>query len=248
MRLRLVHTLTLLLLSAVLLAVLAMGGVMAWNLRNGFADFMESRDVERLEQFAALVTEAAAEAGSLSALRQNTRMHDLLDRYAQQQGLVARGLPEPGGAGLRPGGPGGRLGRPGGPGGPGGYGPPPGVLPPGGADGFGARVSVVGVDGQALLAGPGRPLDVAAGPFIDRPITLQGEVIALARLRPGARVPDAVETRFLRSQYLGILAVAAALLLLAVISARWAARRWATERHGHRLAARRRPAPEQAGR
>lgn len=169
MRLRLVHTLTLLLLSAVLLAVLAMGGVMAWNLRNGFADFMESRDVEQLEQFAALVTEAAGEAGSLSALRQNTRMHDLLDRYAQQQGLVARGLPEPGGAGLRPGGPGGRPGRPGGPGGPGGYGPPPGVLPPGGADGFGARVSVVGVDGQALLAGPGRPLDVAAGPFIDRP-------------------------------------------------------------------------------
>ena len=36
MRLRLVHTLSLLRLSAVLLAVLAMGAVTAWNLESGF--------------------------------------------------------------------------------------------------------------------------------------------------------------------------------------------------------------------
>ena len=50
-------------------------------------------------------------------------------------------------------------------------------------------------------------------------------------MRPGAHVPDAVETRFLRSQYLGILAVAAALLLLALASAWWVARRWAQPLH-----------------
>ena len=44
---------------------------------------------------------------------------------------------------------------------------------------------------------------------------------------PGAHVPAAVETRFLRTQYQGILAVGLALLLLALASAWWVARRWA---------------------
>lgn len=215
MHLRLVHILSLLLLSAVLLAVLSMGAVAAWNLKNGFSDYLETRDVERLEQFATLVTEMTAEAGSLAALEQRTDMHDLLRLFAQRQGLV----PMPGGEGND------RdadLGR---------VGPPPGGPPPDGEDGFGARVTVVAVDGQALLDRPAPPagpsLELAFGSFIDRPIRLNGAVIALARLRPGARVPDAVETRFLRSQYLGILAVASALLLLALASAWWVARRWA---------------------
>ena len=145
MHLRFVHTLSLLLLSAVLLAVLAMGAVTAWNLKSGFADYLEARDVERLEQFATLVTEVAAQAGSLAALEQRTDMHDLLRQFAQRQGLVARRMPEPGGEGPVPGGEPGRGG------------PPPRGPPPGGDDGFGARVMVVGVDGQALLDGPGRP-------------------------------------------------------------------------------------------
>lgn len=49
MRLRLVHTLSLLRLSAVLLAVLAMGAVTAWNLESGFEDCLEGRDIERLD-------------------------------------------------------------------------------------------------------------------------------------------------------------------------------------------------------
>ena len=219
MNLRLVHTLSLLLLSAVLMAVLAMGAVMAWNLQSGFADYLEARDVERLEQFATLVTELAEQAGSLSALEQRTDMRDLLRQLAQRQGLVGRRTPAPDGEGPPP---------PGGP--PGRGGPPPRRPPPGGADGFGDRVMVVGVDGQALLGGSERPsrpgLEPSGGPFIDRPITLNGEVIALARMLPGAHVPAAVETRFLRSQYLGILAVASALLLFALASAWWVARRW----------------------
>ena len=44
MKLRIVHTQTLLLLSAVLLTVLCMGALNAWNLRNGFSEFLVSRD------------------------------------------------------------------------------------------------------------------------------------------------------------------------------------------------------------
>jgi two-component system sensor histidine kinase BaeS len=211
MRLRLVHTLSLLLLSAVLLAVLAMGAVTAWNLQNGFADYLAARDAERLEQFAALVAKAAAEAGGIAALQQRRLdMRSLLEEFALRQGLVPRR-----GRSLKAGpvptdGP--PLGE-----------RPPGGPPPDSEEGFGARVAVVGVDGQRLL---GRPMPPQDGPFTDRPIRLDGEVVALARLRPGGRVPDAVESSFLRSQYLGIFAVATLLLLLAVASAWWLARRW----------------------
>jgi two-component system, OmpR family, sensor histidine kinase BaeS len=201
MRLRVVHTLSLLLMSAVLLAVLAMAAVTAWNLRKGFADYLAARDVERLEQFADLVAQAAAQAGGAEALlQQRLNMRELLDQFAQSQGLPRRSRPTSDTRNARPGGP-----------------------PPGGADGFGARVVVVAVDGRALL---GRPLPPDGSPVIDRPIRLNGEVIALARLPMRSVVPDAVDARFLRKQYLGITAVATALVLLALASAWWVARRW----------------------
>ena len=68
MRIRLVHTQALLLLCAVLMAVLAMGALSAWNLRNGFSDYLATRDVERLEQFALLVSQTAERAGSIASL------------------------------------------------------------------------------------------------------------------------------------------------------------------------------------
>lgn len=207
MRLRVVHTLSLLLLSAVLLAVLAMAAVTAWNLRNGFADYLTARDIERLEQFADLVAQAAEQAGGADALRQQRlSMRELLDRFAQRQGLVPR-RSAPGGE-LRIAGQGD---------------PPPAGPPPGGADGFGARVVVVSVDGHPLL---GRPLPPDGSSSIDRPIRLNGAVIAQARLPLRPQVPDAVDARFLRKQYLGIAAVATALVLLALASAWWVARRW----------------------
>jgi two-component system, OmpR family, sensor histidine kinase BaeS len=207
MRLRVVHTLSLLLLSAVLLAVLAMAAVTAWNLRNGFADYLAARDIERLEQFADLVAQAAEQAGGAEALlQQRLSMRELLDRFAQRQGLPRR--PLHGGDGQS----GGPLGS-----------ASPAGPPPGGGEGFGPRVVVVGLDGRALL---GRPLPPDGSATIDRPIRLNGEVIALARLPLHAQVPDAVDARFLRQQYLGIAAVAVGLVLLALASAWWVARRW----------------------
>ncbi len=83
MRLRLVHTLLLFLLAAALLAVLAMAAVTTWNLQSGFADYLEARDVERLDQFTALVVELADNAGGMAALRERSpRMRELLDEFA----------------------------------------------------------------------------------------------------------------------------------------------------------------------
>ena len=219
MRLRLVHTLSLLLLASVLLSVLAMGAVTAWNLRSGFADYLAARDVERLEQFADMVAQLAAQRGGVDALREGRLdMREVMDQFALRQGLVQR---QAGARDDRPpeGGPPGRPGRPPRPfdGGP----PPPGREGP---DGFGSRVAVVAADGRPLLGRPSRP--PMSGPHVERPIRVDGEVVAWARMRPEARVPDAVDTRFLRSQYLGILGVASLLLLLALASAWSLARRW----------------------
>jgi two-component system, OmpR family, sensor histidine kinase BaeS len=149
------------------------------------------------KKFADLVAEAADKAGGASALvEQRLNMQDLLDEHAQRMGLPPRrrGPTQSGGP------------------------------PPGGGEGFGPRVSVVDLNGQALL---GRPAPKEGVPVIDRPIRVRGDVVALARLALVARVPDAVESRFLRNQYLGILGVAATLMLLVVVSAWWFARRWA---------------------
>ncbi len=208
MRLRLVHTLSLLLISAVLVAVLSMGAVMAWNLKNGFADYLQARDAEQLEKFAALVADAAEQAGGVAEIRQRgTTLRDLLDQFAQAQGLPRR----------RPAGPieGAARG--------GGDATPKRAPPPGGLDGFGPRVTVLNVDGSPIFD---RPTPTSPDGFIDRPIKVRGEVVALARLRKTAQVPDAVEARFLQKQYIGIFAVSSLLVALALASAWWLARRW----------------------
>ena len=98
-----------------------------------------------------------------------------------------------------------------------------GVPPPLGGDAFGSRVSLVRPDGQTW-AGP--PIAADQPGVIERPIRVDGEVVALARLKPMQRAPEANETRFLRSQYIGIAVVALALMVLALGCALWLARQW----------------------
>ena len=69
MRLRLVHTLSLWLLAAVGASVLAMGGVSAWNLREGFSSYLQARDLERLDKFVLIVTDSVRESGGIAALQ-----------------------------------------------------------------------------------------------------------------------------------------------------------------------------------
>lgn len=207
MRLRLVHTLSLLLLSAVLLAVLAMGAVTAWNLRNGFADYLVARDVERLEQFAAFLGQSAEQAGGLQAMREGgLDIRGLMDQFALREG-IRPSRPPPG---ERPGfGP---------------FRPPPDGRPPhAGPDAFGERVWIVQLDGKPLW---GAALTPDRGALVERPVRVRGELVALARMFKLRVVSDDIDAKFLNSQYGGIVGVALALLVLALASAWWVARRW----------------------
>lgn len=218
MQLRLVHTLSLLLLGLILAAVVAFGGMLAWNLRSGFNDYMAARDAERLEQFTALIAERLQGSGELEALRNGQLdLRDLLDEFAQRQGLAAR-PPLAGPPGSGP--PSLPIGL---------YRPPPEGLPPGpppvppGPEPFGARVGVYTADGRWVL---GVPVDSNSGTAIERPVTVDGHKVAWVRMRPTALVADAVEAAFLRRQYVGIAVIAAVLLALGLLGARWVAGRW----------------------
>ena len=228
MRLRLVHALSLLLLGVILAAVLAFGGLLAWNLRSGFNEYMAARDAERLEQFAALIAEHLQRPGGLAELTNGgIELRTLLDEFAQRQGLASRPprprtpfSPPPDRTesfdGLPPIGPplaGPPLAGP----------PQPMRLPPGPPEGFGSRVGVYAPDGRLLL---GMPLGANRTGAIERPVTIQGQVVAWVRMRPGALVPDAVEAAFLNRQYLGIAVLAGALLAVGFLGSRWMAGRW----------------------
>ena len=221
MRLRLVHTLSLSFVAAVCVAVLAMGGVMAWNLRSGFADYLAARDIERLELFAAVVGERAERAGGAEALHR-LDLPGLLREHARREGVDEMNLPPGREAGESPPPP--PRGGPGGPDGLRGFlGSMLPPRPPPGAGSFPNRVAVVALDGSPLL---GRLPGPADAPVIDRPVQVGGQTVALARLLVGRPVPSGVEARFLRNQYLGIASVAAALVLLALAGAAWLARHW----------------------
>jgi two-component system sensor histidine kinase BaeS len=104
-------------------------------------------------------------------------------------------------------------------------GPPPGAPPsPPGGDGFGTRLGVYARDGRLVL---GMPLDADSRGTLERPITLEREVVGFVRMGRAARVPDAVEAAFLRRQYLGIAVLAGALSAFGLVAARWMAGRWA---------------------
>ncbi len=220
MRLRLVHTLSLWLLGAVGLAVAAMGLLMAWNLGNGFADFVAAREAERLDQFALVVAQNIETAGGIDALRtRRGSMRELLDAFALREGHVRpapRDEPpgEPSAFGPPP--------RPG----PGPWPGPPdrGGQPPPRADpgAFGERVTLVRPDGSPLM---GRPLP--PGPYVERPVIVQGQTVAVARMLPLPKTLNDVDALFLRRQYQGIAIVAGTLVLLALFGAWWLARRWA---------------------
>lgn len=207
MRIRLVHTLSSLLMTAVLLAVLCMGGLMAWNLRDGFSDYLAARDTEHIERFADFVAGQVVQAGGVRALQASgVDTRRLLDEFGRLHGLGPQRQPLPLAAG---------PGVPEPPGGP----PPPGPDP----EALGARGGVFDLGGELLW---GRPLPAGAQPLIERPVRVDGRTVAMVRFVQLEPVPDQVDGRFLVAQYTGILVVAAALLLLALAGAWWVASRW----------------------
>jgi two-component system sensor histidine kinase BaeS len=212
MRIRLVHTQALLLLSAVLMAVLAMGALSAWNLRNGFSDYLATRDVERLEQFASLVSENAERAGGIASLEaKGMGLQELFREFGRGQGLpppraLRDAMPSPKDHGIFSPPP-----------------PPPLPQPIDSMDAFKDRVAVYGLDGQARF---GRALPHDAHDTVERPVRRGNEVVAVVRMMKLKPVPTEVEVRFLNTQYQSIIAVACVLLLVALIGAFWISGHW----------------------
>ena len=236
MRLRLVHTLSLTLLAFAAIAVLALGGLTAWNLRHGFGSYLAARDVAHLERFVGVVESVAARAGGLAALppgRQGMRM--ILDELNPiPEGLPGRGpRPPPGvsppaGWGVAPPPPvpaeaGDAVPPPRGPG-PGGR--PPGPRPFAGPVPFPERVQVVDLDGRLVLGVPLQSGTAAADPVVERRVRIDGRDVGLARMRVAPPLLQDGETGFLRDQYRVIAVGSAALLAVALLTAALLARRW----------------------
>ena len=209
MRIRLVHTQALLLLSAVLMAVLAMGALSAWNLRNGFSDYLATRDVERLEQFALLVSENAERAGGIDALESNgVDLPELFHQFGRMPGSPAMmalrdAMPRPDEGGM--------------------FSPGPRPRPIDSIDAFKDRVAIYGLDGEARL---GRALPQDAHDTVERPVRVGHEVVAVVRMVKLKPVPNDVELRFLNTQYQSIVVMACVLLVIALVGALWISGHW----------------------
>ena len=222
MRLRIVHQLSLLLLCAVVLAVGAVGGVVLWNLRTGFGDYLRVRDTQQMERLAALVAEHAEADPSMDWLRESPQaMRRLMDEFSHREGLSPPPASEP-----RPPrrGPYGR--REGPRDGPREDGPPEGPprglaggAPPGGN--IGPRVQIFDVQGQ-WISGREQPSGRAV---LQEPVQVRGRTVAFVRVtvEPEAQGVDA---RFLQRQYLGLALAAMGTVSLSLLAAFWVARRW----------------------
>ena len=216
-RLTLVQQLVLLLVAGVLLAVTVLGGVTAWSLREGFRAYLRAEDEDWLDRFAQQASGAVAQQGMSAIAGPPGTLRPLFDALAPAEAGGPRGPgPGPGpGQGLdrppRPG-PQGRAGREDGPAG----------APRGGPQRSSSRLLVVDLQGRPLSGREG----AGPGPFSQRPIILDGQPVAYARLAHGNLPPKGVDLAFLARQYRGILATAAGLLVLAVVGAVWVGRRW----------------------
>ena len=201
MRLRIVHSLSFVLIGTVLLSVLVMGGLSAWQLHNGFGRYLQEQDLRRLDEFALFVSKQADAAGSLDAVAgDQASVLRLMDQFAEHLGIRPRQVAGEGNPNLRQtglrAGQGHGLGLP---------------------DGFAERVSVARADGSYLFG-----LDLVAGPqsTAARPIRVRGEVVAFARvLTYQSASGDALDVAFLNSQYASIALAALLLTTLAVVIA-----------------------------
>jgi two-component system sensor histidine kinase BaeS len=178
MRSRLAYTLSFWLIGAVALSVLAMGGIAALNLRQGFSTYLQTRDFERLDAFVKLLSTHLQQSDPQRLLDERPiDMPALLQQLATQDGVIAR-IPAKDDV-VRP------SFRP--KSGPPRPGPMRGPPPRGNPDQFGARVSVLHLNGQPW---GGRPNHNDNSDFFDRPVRINGAIVATVRLRAVQRLPQ----------------------------------------------------------
>jgi two-component system sensor histidine kinase BaeS len=231
---RLVHQLSLLLIATALAAVAAVAGLVVWNLRAGFSDYLQIQEGEHLTR---LMEVAERDLSRRAVLPQDWRpvLRDWLDtvRVSSGRGGLGEG-PPPEADGPPP--PREALEgaeRPD-------FRPPPGRRdpPPGRRDpaNFGPRVVLLAADGLTPLAGRREMLN---RPGQTRSIKVRGQTVAVLRLTERAGPVEGVDANFLRRQYVGLAVVAGGVLLIALVLARWVAVRWARPLAEAQAAARR---------
>jgi two-component system sensor histidine kinase BaeS len=213
MRLRLFHKLALVTSALLALTILAIAAVVIRQVNSGFNAYLDERDHDQLEAFAAVVRSALQQgSGSLNML-------DLLDEQARRQQGGAR----PRRQGPPPQWP--EEGPPDGKGPPRADEPPAGLPGPMGEGlpgaGFGGRVAVLSPDGR-VLAGRGFPPDAA---FIEEPVMLNGKLAARVQLMKLHRASEDLDRRFLRDQVQGIAVVSGLAFVLALCGILWFSQR-----------------------
>lgn len=198
MRLRLVHALSLTLLAFAGVAILALGGLTAWQLRSGFGDYLAAREVQHFERFVRMLESRLALAGGTS---------DLLAGRMDLRSLLDE---------LDP-----RSDHPLGPRDPQSPSPPTDHNP----SAFHEHVQVVAPDGSVLLGQPHLEQRGDA-PLVERPVEANGKVVALARMNSAPTVRTGAEAHFLDEQYALMAAGGLGLIVLGLITGTWLARRW----------------------
>lgn len=227
-RLPIALQLSLLIASAVVVAVVVVGGLSFLNLRSGFKDYLQVRDDEQLMRFVTMVENRAATDPELQWLRQDPDpMRMLMDEFT---GRASRGQrpPPPGPRGY------GRPPRPeDGPPGQQGQGPPPPRpedAPPRngtnanatrGQGSLGERMLLRDAQGQRLAGRP-QPPDAKR---TTRAIKVNGVEVAFVDLLPEPE-PEGVDARFLQRQTSRLIWAALGTILAAVLAAWWMAGRW----------------------
>lgn len=230
-RLPIALQLSLLIASAVVMAVLVVGGLSFLNLRSGFKDYLQVRDEEQLMRFVAMVERRAATDVELQWLRQDRDpMRALMDEFS---GRAPRGQrpPQPQSGYDRP--------------------PRREDSPPstprgaGGQGSLGERMLLRDAQGQRLA---GRPQPTGV-PRTTRAIKVNGVEIAFVDLLPEPE-PEGVDARFLQRQTRRLVWAALGTMFAAVLAAWWMAGRWsrpllALQSASRDIARGRRPAPLQ---
>lgn len=213
MHLRLFHKLFFLVALTALVASLAMAAVMSWNLSRGFEDYLQARDSEALDSFVVTLSKALEDSNAGAKIGDSG-----LDLKSALPSIGRRRGDSEFGRGPRP-----RI-RP----------RPDAIRNP---PRRGNRRPPIPFDQRILLfdttdrqvTGPPPPPNDVTQLMQERQIIVDGQLVGMVRLLPRGPAPDSVDTRFLRSQYIGAAILVAVLIALAAGAAFWIARRGALQ-------------------
>jgi two-component system sensor histidine kinase BaeS len=204
-RLKIAHQLSLLIAAAVVLAVLVVGGLSAFNLRSGFRDYLQARDDEQLMRLVALIEQHAASDPQFQWMRNDPEpMRALMDEFNGRSTRTQRPPPPPGP----------------------GFAPPPRPEDPppparGGLGSLGERLFIRDLQGQRLA---GRPQPQGMHKTV-RAIKVDGQELAFVELTAEPE-PEGMDARFLQRQTRRLLWATVGTIALALVAAWWMAGRW----------------------